>query len=143
MWVPSLAWEDILEEGMATHSSILAWRIPWTEEAGGLLSMGSHRVRCDLACTHAEAVSLLQQVLFHESLALTENTGLSSVGTMRGFCHIRRGEERNQDMREQKPGHTRMSCLPEKGFPGKTGKRGRMGQVGYLLTNRFNLLGSA
>ena len=98
-----------LEEGMATHSSILAWRIPWTEEPDGLLSMGSHRVRRDLACTHAEAVSLLQQVLFHESLALTENTGLSSVGTMRGFCHIRRGEERNQDVREQKPDHTRMS----------------------------------
>ena len=35
-WVSSLCWEDILEKGMATHSSILAWRIPWTEEPGGL-----------------------------------------------------------------------------------------------------------
>ena len=35
-WVQSLGWEDLLEEGMATHSSILAWRIPWTEEPGGL-----------------------------------------------------------------------------------------------------------
>ena len=35
-WVPSVGWEDPLEEGMATHSSILAWRIPWTEEPGGL-----------------------------------------------------------------------------------------------------------
>ena len=35
-WVPSLGWEDPLEEGMATHSSILAWRIPWTKEPGGL-----------------------------------------------------------------------------------------------------------
>ena len=35
-WVLSLGWEDPLEEGMATHSSILAWRIPWTEEPGGL-----------------------------------------------------------------------------------------------------------
>ena len=35
-WVRSLSWEDPLEEGMATHSSILAWRIPWTEESGGL-----------------------------------------------------------------------------------------------------------
>ena len=34
-WVGSLGWEDPLEEGMATHSSILAWRIPWTEEPGG------------------------------------------------------------------------------------------------------------
>ena len=38
-WVPSLGWEDPLEEGMATHSSVLAWRIPWTEEPGGLQSM--------------------------------------------------------------------------------------------------------
>ena len=35
-WVQSLGWEDSLEEGMATHSSILAWRIPWIEEPGGL-----------------------------------------------------------------------------------------------------------
>ena len=46
-WVRSLGWEDPLEEGMATHSSILAWRIPWTEEPGGLLSMGSQRVGHD------------------------------------------------------------------------------------------------
>ena len=39
--VPSLGWEDPLEKEMATHSSILAWRIPWTEEPGGLLFMGS------------------------------------------------------------------------------------------------------
>ena len=45
IWVQSLGWEDPLEEGMATHSSILAWRIPWTEEPGGLQSMGSQRVR--------------------------------------------------------------------------------------------------
>ena len=38
---PSLCWEDPLEKGMATHSSILAWRIPWTEEPGRLQSMGS------------------------------------------------------------------------------------------------------
>ena len=42
--VRSLGREDPLEEGMATHSSILAWRIPWTEEPGGLQSMGSERV---------------------------------------------------------------------------------------------------
>ena len=40
-WVRSLGQEDPLEKGMATHSSILAWRIPWTEEPGRLLSMGS------------------------------------------------------------------------------------------------------
>ena len=39
--VRSLGWKDLLEKEMATHSSILAWRIPWTEEPGGLQSMGS------------------------------------------------------------------------------------------------------
>jgi len=43
-WVRSLGWEDSLEEGMGTHSSILPWRIPWTEEPGRLQTMGSHRI---------------------------------------------------------------------------------------------------
>ena len=43
-WVQSLGWEDPLEKEMATHSSILAWRIPWAEEPGGLQSKGSQRV---------------------------------------------------------------------------------------------------
>ena len=43
-WVQSLGWEDLLEKGTATHFSILAWRIPWTEERGRLQSMGSQRV---------------------------------------------------------------------------------------------------
>ena len=47
MWVGSLSREDSLEEKMATHSNILAWRIPWTEEPGGLQFMGSQRVGHD------------------------------------------------------------------------------------------------
>ena len=43
-WVRSLGWEDPLEEEIATHSSILAWKTPWTEEPGGLQSLGSQRV---------------------------------------------------------------------------------------------------
>ena len=46
-WVQSLGWEDPLEKGMANHSSTLAWRIPWTEELGGLESMGSQTVGHD------------------------------------------------------------------------------------------------
>ena len=46
-WVQSLGQEDPLEKEMATHSSILAWRIPWMEEPGGLQSMGSQRVGHD------------------------------------------------------------------------------------------------
>ena len=56
-WVGSLGLEDPLEEEMATHSSVLAWRIPGTGEPGGLLSMGSHRVghdRSDLAAAAAQ-----------------------------------------------------------------------------------------
>ena len=46
-WLWSLSREDLLEKGLATHSSILAWRIPWTEEPGGLQTVGSQRVRYD------------------------------------------------------------------------------------------------
>ena len=46
-WVQSLGWEDPLEKEMATHFIILAWRIPWTEEPGGLQSMGLQRVGHD------------------------------------------------------------------------------------------------
>ena len=63
-WVQPLGWEDPLEKGMATHSSILARRIPWTEEPGKLQSMGLQRVRHDwatftyqnrrLGCRHIE-----------------------------------------------------------------------------------------
>ena len=64
--VQSLDWEDPLGKGLATHSSILAWRIPGTEEPGGLQSVGSHRVRhdwSDLACmhTHCHTVFLCPQ----------------------------------------------------------------------------------
>ena len=64
MQVRSLCWEDPLEEGMATHSSILAWRIPWLEEPGRLQSLGSQRAGhnwSDLTCTHREEVIKPQQ----------------------------------------------------------------------------------
>ena len=47
IWIPSLGQEDPLEKGMATHSSILAWKIPWTEEPGRLHSIVSQRVKHD------------------------------------------------------------------------------------------------
>ena len=52
--VRSLGQEDLLEEEMATHSGILVWKIPWTEEPGGPQSMGLQRVRCDWACIRWE-----------------------------------------------------------------------------------------
>ena len=51
-WIWSLGWEDPLEKGMATHSRILAWRVPWTEEPAGLQSMGWQRVEQDWMTKH-------------------------------------------------------------------------------------------
>ena len=51
-WLQSLSWEDPLEEEMATHCSVLAWRIPWAEQPGGLQSMGSQSAGQDCALTH-------------------------------------------------------------------------------------------
>ena len=62
----SLVWEDPLEEGIATHSSILAWRIPWTEEPGGLQSKGLQRVKhnwSDSACAHILHMYVLETTL--------------------------------------------------------------------------------
>ena len=53
-WVRSLGQEDPLEEEMATHASVLAWRIPWTEEPGGLQSAGSQRVKHDQVTKHTQ-----------------------------------------------------------------------------------------
>ena len=55
--VRSLGWEDPLEEGRTTHSCILGWRIPWTEEPGGLQSMGSQRVGHDRATSLSGSLS--------------------------------------------------------------------------------------
>ena len=61
MWVRSLNWEDPLEEDMATHSNILAWRIPWIEEPGRLQSIGSQRVRNDTVVSeHARTLMLFK-----------------------------------------------------------------------------------
>jgi len=59
MWVLSLGQEDPLEGNMTTHSSTLAWEIPWTEEPGGLQSIGSQRVRHD----QATSLSLFSRTL--------------------------------------------------------------------------------
>ena len=73
---------------MATHSSVLAWRIPWTEEPGGLLSMGSYRVRhylSDLACMHAleKDMATHSNVLAWRLPGTEEPGGLPSMGSHR------------------------------------------------------------
>ena len=72
-WVQSLGWEDPLEKGTATHSSILAWRIPWTEEPGRLQSMGLQTVRHDWAAffssfSKLEGVYVLSRLVVSDSL---------------------------------------------------------------------------
>ena len=66
-WFQSQHWEETLEKGMATRSSILAWRNPWTDEPGGLQSIGSQRVRHDWATNTTTTYYLLsyQAQLFH------------------------------------------------------------------------------
>ena len=54
MWVRSLGQEDALEESVATHSSILAWRMPWTEEPGGFQSIGLQKVGHNCSAEHAQ-----------------------------------------------------------------------------------------
>ena len=65
-WVPSLGQEDPLEEEMATHSSTLAWKIPWTEEPGGLQSRGSQRIGDDLVTKQRNnTANLLPSQILH------------------------------------------------------------------------------
>ena len=70
-WVRPLSQEDPLEKGMATHSSILAWRIPWTEEPGGLQSMGSQRVGHDWAINTLQSRGeKLQRLIFLKEVVI-------------------------------------------------------------------------
>ena len=66
MWVQSLGQKDLLEEGPATHSSILAWRIPWTEEPGGLQSIELQRVRHNQSNGRLQSMEL-QRVRHNQS----------------------------------------------------------------------------
>ena len=93
-WVRSLGWKDPLEKGTATRFSILAWRSPWTEEPGGLQSMGSQRVRHDwmtfpsLFHWFMELITLkhiLSPVTFSSLLPLSENTQ-DGLLTIRIWC---------------------------------------------------------
>ena len=71
MQIRSLVWEDPLEESMAAHSSILAWKIPQTEELDGLQSMGSEGVGCDWASTHT-------RYNFHQKTTLQDSWVIQS-----------------------------------------------------------------
>ena len=76
--VRSLGWEDPLEKEMATHSSILAWRIPWREEPGGLQSTGSQRVGHDFTSLTICRTSLVAQMV--KSPLATQEIWVQSLG---------------------------------------------------------------
>ena len=91
----SLGGKDLLEKTMATHSSILAWEIPWTEEPGGLKSMGSQRVRHDWAHMHArkqiflKAFRSLQKVKGHlKKILLFSSAGPSQTTVLHRGCSV-------------------------------------------------------
>ena len=87
--VQSLGREDPLEKGMATHSSILAWRIPWTEEPGGLQSIGSERVRHDQETnthTHTRVLDFLHLTL--KTLPCTVMYGAHVMFTLFPALHL-------------------------------------------------------
>ena len=90
-WVWSLGQEDPLEEGMATHSSILAWRISWTEEPGGLQSMGlqSQTQLSDWAHTHTTRKDFTSPILQMKNLKFREDAWLTKSHTGRGNARTR------------------------------------------------------
>ena len=87
-WVRSLGWEDPLEKEMATHSSILAWRIPWTEEPGRLQSTGSQRVGHDWATSHTR--THLSKCTCGECTWMTQDSGSNLPTKMIAFLSISR-----------------------------------------------------
>ena len=93
--VQSLGWEDALEKGMAIHSSILAWRIPWTEDPGRLQSMGSQRIGQDLVTiTHSYLLRASQVALIVMNLPAKVGD-VRDVGSIPGSGRSPRGGHSN------------------------------------------------
>ena len=84
----SLGWEDSLEKEMATHSSILAWKISWTEEPGGLQSMGSQRVSMTERLTLTYLLCYLKYGPSVNSLGIWEPGGLVEMHNLRPYLRL-------------------------------------------------------
>ena len=90
-WVWTLGWEDPLEEGMATHFSILAWRIPWTEEPGGLQPMGSQRVGHNWPTKHSTAQDVWILKNYSFIYRKSKTTGAEATWFLDlPICHIKK-----------------------------------------------------
>ena len=79
-WLQSLGWKYPQEKEMATHSSILAWEIPWTEEPGGLQSLGSQRVRHDLVAEDEHNINIHILFEINKPLLLESKPTLTPAG---------------------------------------------------------------
>ena len=108
--VQSLGQEDPLEEGMATHSSILAWRIPWTEEPGGLQSIGSQRVGHDRVQMHARVSG---GVLILRSFSVLASGGfVAALPMISNSSNLPFGAQRRSWMLAYKKWGTKMPPCP-------------------------------
>ena len=90
-WIQLLGREDPLEKEMATHSSILAWEIPWTEEPGGLQFMGSQRVRGDLATKQPPLPGTVKEIPLQMEIFPYKQTPhffFLNFTILYWFCHI-------------------------------------------------------
>ena len=87
-WVRSLGWEDPVEKEMASHSSILAWRTPWTEEPGGLQSVGSQRVRHDRVTEHSAFHCVCAMDTAHLLCPLTPQWALRLSPYIDSWLHV-------------------------------------------------------
>ena len=97
MWVQSLGGEDPLEKEMTTHSSILAWEIPWTEEAGGLQSMGSQRVVYNLATQQQQMLPVRDRIVSPQKPyveALTSNVTVFRDRNLKEVITFKSGHRR-------------------------------------------------
>ena len=91
IWVWSLGQEDPLEKEVTTHSSILAWEIPWTEEPGRLQSMGSQTVRHDLSTKQQKIILLLHSILGVSKVTYPQ-TGAETLPSNYPSLHVGKGQ---------------------------------------------------
>ena len=90
-WILSPGWEDPLEEEMATHSSILAWRIPWRKKPGRVQPMGSQRVRHDWARMHTgHSLSDGRRKSHCDRKSQLQNTGTAIILIIKAMMHLRK-----------------------------------------------------
>ena len=93
MWVRSLGWEDLLEQGMATHSSILAWRIPWTEEPGRVHGVAKSQTQLSNFTFTFHFHALEKEMATHSSVLAWRIPGTGEPGALPSLGSQRVGQD--------------------------------------------------